>query len=72
MQNYKMKIAYDGNKYMGYNKMKNNPEKSIQGKLELILTKLYNENVEVISAVNTDMGVHEKNKLLISMLLMID
>lgn len=63
MQNYKMKIAYDGNKYMGYNKMKNNPEKSIQGKLELILEKLYNEKIEVISAVNTDMGVHAEEQV---------
>lgn len=63
MQNYKMKIAYDGSKYMGYNKMKNNPEKSIQGKLELILFKLYDEKVEVISAVNTDMGVHAKEQV---------
>ena len=45
MQNYKMMIAYDGRKYKGYNKSKDNLEKSIQGKLELILSKLYEKEV---------------------------
>jgi len=63
MQNYKMMIAYDGRKYTGYNKSKGNLEKSIQGKLELILSKLYEEEVEVISAVSTDAGVHAKGQI---------
>ena len=63
MQNYKMMIAYDGRKYMGYNKSKDNLEKSIQGKLELILSKLYEKEVEVIGAVNTDAGVHAKGQI---------
>ncbi|ABR48486.1 tRNA pseudouridine synthase A [Alkaliphilus metalliredigens QYMF] len=63
MQNYKMMIAYDGRKYTGYNKSKDNLEKSIQGKLELILSKLYEEEVEVISAVSTDAGVHSKGQI---------
>ena len=63
MQNYKMMIAYDGRKYMGYNKTKDNLEKSIQGKLELILSKLYEKEVEVIGGVNTDAGVHAKGQI---------
>lgn len=63
MQNYKMMIAYDGRKYMGYNKSKDNLEKSIQGKLELILSKLYEKEVEVIGGVNTDAGVHAKGQI---------
>lgn len=63
MKNYKMTIAYDGRKYKGYNKSKGNIEKSIQGKLELILEKLYEEEVEVISAVSTDAGVHAKGQI---------
>lgn len=63
MQNYKMMIAYDGRKYTGYNKSKENLEKSIQGKLELILSKLYEEEIEVISAVSTDAGVHSKGQV---------
>ncbi|WP_238882016.1 tRNA pseudouridine(38-40) synthase TruA [Clostridium sp. YIM B02551] len=63
MQNYKMMIAYDGRKYMGYNKSKDNAEKSIQGKLELILSKLYDQEIEVVGAVNTDAGVHAKGQI---------
>ncbi len=63
MQNYKMTIAYDGKKYTGFNVTKNNAEKSIQGKLEAILSKLYDCTVEVIGAVNTDAGVHAKEQV---------
>jgi len=58
MQNYKMTIAYDGRRYKGYRRTKNSGESSIQGKLEAILKKKYEEAIEVISAVNTDAGVH--------------
>jgi len=63
MQNFKMLVAYDGKKYMGYNKVKGNPDKSIQGKLEAILEKAYGVEVEVISAVSTDAGVHAKEQV---------
>lgn len=58
MINYKMTIAYDGRRYKGFRKTKNSAEKSIQGKLEMILQKKYEEEIEVVSAVNTDAGVH--------------
>jgi len=64
MQNIKMTIAYDGRRYMGFTVKKENQEKSIQGKFELILEKLYEEPVEVIGAVNTDAGVHAKYQVL--------
>ncbi|MBI9013118.1 MAG: tRNA pseudouridine(38-40) synthase TruA [Clostridiales bacterium] len=63
MQNYKMTIAYDGRKYKGFSKSKGNIEKSIQGKLELILKKLYETEVEVIGAISTDAGVHAKGQV---------
>lgn len=63
MQNYKMSIAYDGRKYKGYSKSKGDIEKSIQGKLESILLKFYEEEVEVIGAVSTDAGVHAKGQI---------
>ncbi len=58
MKNYKLTIAYDGKRYKGFRKIKTSPDKTIQGKLENILGKLFEEEVEVISAVNTDPGVH--------------
>ncbi|BEP29682.1 tRNA pseudouridine synthase A [Helicovermis profundi] len=63
MQNYKMTIAYDGHKYMGFSKKKNNPSKSIEGKLETILLKLYNQEIEVIGAINTAAGVHAREQI---------
>lgn len=63
MQNYKMMIAYDGRRYTGYSKSKDNSDKSIQGKLESILSKLYEEEIEVISAVSTAAGVHAKGQI---------
>ncbi len=63
MQNYKMKIAYDGKRYMGFNTVKGNADKSVQGKLEAILKKLYKEDIEVIGAVDTDAGVHAKGQV---------
>ncbi|GAU76446.1 tRNA pseudouridine(38-40) synthase TruA [Fusibacter sp. 3D3] len=63
MQNYKMCIAYDGRKYKGFNTIKDDTEKSIQGKLEAILLKLYEKEVEVIGAVSTDAGVHATGQI---------
>ena len=57
MINYKMTIGYDGRRYKGYRKTKTNEDKTIQGKLEAILKKKYDQIIEVISAVNTDAGV---------------
>lgn len=63
MQNYKMEIAYDGRRYKGFRKSKGDEDKTIQGKLEAILEKLYSAEVEVISAVSTDSGVHAKKQV---------
>ncbi len=64
MQNYKMTIAYDGRRYMGFTMKKESQDKSIQGKFEMILEKLYGEFIEVVGAVNTDAGVHAKYQVI--------
>ncbi|MBF8982911.1 tRNA pseudouridine(38-40) synthase TruA [Lutibacter sp. B2] len=59
MNNYKMIVAYDGRRYNGWKREKgDSADKSIQGKLEGILSRLYKTDIEVIGAVNTDPGVH--------------
>jgi len=63
MQNYKMKIAYDGRRYKSFNIQKGDVEKGVQGKLQQILEKLFERNIEVIGAVNTDAGVHAKGQI---------
>lgn len=64
MQNYKMTIAYEGRRYKGFRKIKGQDDATIQGKIERILSKLYETDVEIISAVNTDAGVNAKYQVI--------
>lgn len=64
MENYKLAIAYDGKRYKGFRTIKGEEDKTIQGKLERILAKLYEQEVEVISAINTDAGVSAKYQII--------
>lgn len=63
MKNYKMKIAYDGKRYMGFKKTKVSEDKSIHGKMSNILKKLYAVDVELVSAVNTGADVHATHQI---------
>ncbi len=57
MKNYKMILAYDGSRYLGWEHQPNTPL-TIQGKLETVLSRMVGEDVEVIGAGRTDAGVH--------------
>ncbi len=57
--NVKMCIAYDGTKYSGWQRNKN-ASKTIQNKLDEILSKYFEEKIQVIGAGRTDKGVHAK------------
>lgn len=63
MYNYKMSIAYDGTKYLGWQIQSNQPLKTIQGKLQHILSILFNEDIQVIASGRTDAGVHAKKQV---------
>ena len=56
-QNYKMTIAYDGTVYRGWQRLKND-EKSIQYKIEKVLSELYKTDIKIIGSGRTDAGVH--------------
>lgn len=56
-QNYKMIISYDGTHYRGWQRLKND-EKSIQYKMERVLSELYKSEIKVIGSGRTDAGVH--------------
>lgn len=58
MSNYKMTIAYDGTKYLGWQVQSTQPLKTIQGKLQHILSILFDEPIQVIASGRTDAGVH--------------
>ena len=55
--NYKMILQYEGTRYDGWQKQKNT-DRTIQGKLEQVLSRLTGETVEVQGAGRTDAGVH--------------
>ncbi|AIO18840.1 tRNA pseudouridine synthase A [Candidatus Izimaplasma bacterium HR1] len=56
-QNYKMTISYDGTHYKGWQRLKND-EKSIQFKIERVLSELYKSEIKIIGSGRTDAGVH--------------
>lgn len=60
MYNYKISLAYDGTKYLGWQIQSNQPLKTIQGKLENVLSKLFDEPIQVIASGRTDAGVHAR------------
>ena len=58
MNNYKFIVEYDGSRYNGWQRLQNAIEKTIQGKIEQLLTKLLEEEIEIIGSGRTDAGVH--------------
>lgn len=63
MRNIKMIIQYDGTRYNGWQKQnqKDSTAKTIQGKIENVLTKMTGEEINVIGCGRTDSGVHAEN-----------
>ena len=59
--NYKMILAYDGTRYNGWQKQ-GNTDRTIQGKLEQILTRMAGEPIEVFGSGRTDRGVHAEGQ----------
>jgi len=53
---YLMTVSYDGSKYYGFQRLKNN--KSVQKELEDALSKINKSKVEIKGAGRTDRGVH--------------
>ena len=59
-RNYKFTIAYDGTRYFGWEHQPGT-EMTIQGKLENVLSRMTETDVEVIGCGRTDAGVHARN-----------
>lgn len=57
MKNYKIVIQYDGTRYQGWQRLKDS-DKSIQGKIEEVLSKMCSHRVEIHGSGRTDAGVH--------------
>ena len=59
MRNYRMTLCYDGTRYRGWQKQANT-DKTIQGKLETLLSRLLDQTVEVQGSGRTDAGVNAR------------
>ncbi len=57
--NYKMILSYDGTRYLGWERQPGK-DNTIQGKLEQVLSRMTDREVEVIGAGRTDAGVHAR------------
>lgn len=57
MKNYKITIQYDGSRYSGWQKQ-GNTKNTIQGKIEDVLSKMTQEEIEIHGSGRTDAGVH--------------
>ena len=57
MKNYKLTIQYDGTRYSGWQNQGNTAD-TIQGKIETVLQKWLNEDIEINGSGSTDAGVH--------------
>jgi tRNA pseudouridine38-40 synthase len=57
MNNYKLTIQYDGERYKGWQRL-GNSENTIQGKIENALSVMVGQPVEIVGSSRTDAGVH--------------
>lgn len=55
--NYRLLIQYDGTRYYGWQRQ-NSTDATIQGKIEVVLSRLEGRPVEIHGAGRTDAGVH--------------
>lgn len=58
---YALGVEYDGKNYCGWQRQKNAP--SVQQRLEIALSKIADESIEVICAGRTDTGVNATNQV---------
>lgn len=67
MKNYKLTVQYDGTRYLGWQKLGERGSRdylrTIQGKLESVLSKMTGEEIEVHGAGRTDAGVHASGQV---------
>lgn len=59
MKNFRLTVQYDGRRYSGWQRQ-GNTDKTVQGKLEQILSRMTGHAVEINGAGRTDAGVHAR------------
>ena len=59
--NYRMEIQYDGTRYHGWQRL--DKFETVQGKIEDVLSRLFEHKIEIQGAGRTDAGVHAKGQV---------
>ena len=59
MPNYKLTLNYDGSRYKGWQRQ-GNTDNTIQAKMETLLSRLLEQEVELAASGRTDAGVHAR------------
>lgn len=62
MKNFKLTIQYDGTRYSGW-QVQGNTGSTIQGKLQQVLSRLEDGEVEIHGSGRTDAGVHARGQV---------
>ncbi len=62
MRNIKMTIEYDGYRYLGWQRL-GDTDKTIQGKIEQLLTEITGTPTEIIGSGRTDAGTHANGQV---------
>ena len=62
MRNMKLTIEYDGKRYLGWQRL-GDSDKTIQGKIEAIITQMTGEKIEIIGSGRTDAGTHARGQV---------
>lgn len=57
MRNIKMTIEYDGSRYLGWQRL-GDSDKTIQGKIETIVSNMIGSEIEIVGSGRTDAGTH--------------
>jgi tRNA pseudouridine synthase A len=57
-RNVKIIYQYDGSKFLGFQRQKDNNVKTVQGEIEKVILKAFSQNINMISSGRTDKGVH--------------
>lgn len=62
MRNFRLVLCYDGSRYDGWQKQ-GNTENTIQSKIEALLSRLLEQDIEVAASGRTDAGVHARHQV---------
>lgn len=62
MRNIKMTIEYDGGRYSGWQRL-GDSDKTIQGKIENILSEMTGTKLEIVGSGRTDAGTHARGQV---------